>query len=321
MKKRDAFVLLGLFVVLGVSISVGVSLGAEKFPSREIVVVVPFTAGGPQDLGARVATEFLQKELKVPVVVENRPEAGSVKGILDVHKAKPDGYLLLSTLFPRYAQTEIVYNTPYKILEMTYLAAFNQSDQLVVVSSASPYKTFKDLVETSKKKSLNCGLPGMGSLAHLNAMVLKKKVGMNFEVVPFKGGAPNMMALLGGNVDFICVDTLTTMLQKDKVRSLLVTSDKRTPKFPTVPTFKELGYDMPVMASLQGITGPPNLPGEISKILSDGLARAIKNPEFMKKMDSLGPDPIYMPGPEFKSAGTASYNLVDEYKELFVETK
>ena len=321
MKKRNGCMLLGFLVVLGVFMAAGVSLGAEKFPSREIVVVVPFTAGGPQDLGARVATEFIQKELKVPVVVENRPEAGSVKGILDVYKAKPDGYLLLSTLFPRYSQTEIVYNTPYKILEMTYLAAFNQSDQLVVVNSASPYKTFKDLVDASKKKSLNCGLPGMGSLAHLQAMVLKKKVGMDFEIVPFKGGAPNMMALLGGNVDFICIDDLTTSLQKDKVRSLGISSDKRSPKFPTVPTFKELGFDMPVMNSLQGITGPPGLPEEIRKVLSDALERAIKNPEFMKKTEALGPTPVYMAGPEFKAAGTASYKLVEEYKDLFVEKK
>jgi len=321
MKKRNGFVLLGLLVVLGVFMAAGVGSGAEKFPSREIVVVVPFTAGGPQDLGARIATEFFQKEMKVPVIVENRPEAGSVKGILDVYKAKPDGYLLLSTLFPRYAQTEIVYNTPYKILEMTYLAAFNQSDQLVVVNSASPYKTFKDLVDASKKKSLNCGLPGMGSLAHLQAMVLKKKVGMDFEIVPFKGGAPNMMALLGGNVDFICIDDLTTSLQKDKVRSLGISSGKRSPKFPTVPTFKELGFDMPVMNSLQGITGPPNLPEDIRKVLSDAMERAIKNPEFIKKTDTLGPTPVYMAGPEFKAAGTASYKLVDEYKELFVEKK
>ncbi len=321
MKRRNGFVLLSFLAVLSVLMVAGVGLGAEKFPSREIIVVVPFPAGGPQDLPARVVAEFLQKELKVPVVVDCRPEAGSIKGILDVYKAKPDGYLLLSTLFPRYSQTEIVYKTPYKILEMTYLAAFNQQDQLIVVTSASPYKTLKDLIEASKKKFLNCGLPGMGSLAHLNAMVLKKKAGFDFEIVPFKGGAPNMMALLGGNVDFICIDELTTSLQKDKVRGLGISSEKRSPKFPNVPTFKELGLDMPVLSALQGITGPPHLPEEIRKVLSDGLERTIKNPEFMKKIEALGPTPVYMAGPEFKAAGTASYKLVEEYKELFVETK
>ncbi len=321
MKRRNGCMLLGILVVLGVFMAAGVGSGAEKFPSREIVIVVPFTAGGPQDLPARVVTEFLQKELKVPALVEDRPEAGSIKGILDVYKAKPDGYLLLSTLFPRYSQTEIVYNTPYRILEMTYLAAFNQQDQLIIVSSASPYKTLKDLIEAGKKKPLNCGLPGMGSLAHLNAMVLKKKAGFDFEVVPFKGNAPNMMALLGGNVDFACIDELTTLLQKDKVRSLGISSEKRSPKFPNVPTFKELGLDMPVLSAIQGITGPPNLPEQIRKVLSDALERVIKNPEFMKKIEALGPTPIYMTGPAFKAAGEASYKLVEEYKDLFIEKK
>jgi tripartite-type tricarboxylate transporter receptor subunit TctC len=324
MKRLSKFgraVSLSLVVVFSLITAAGIGFGAEKFPSRAVVVVVPFTAGGPQDAGARVLAEYFAKELGVPVLVENHPDAGGVKGVLDVYKAKPDGYLLLSTLFPRTAQTEIVYKTPYKTLEMTYLAAFNQADQLVVVNSDSPYKTFKDLVEASKKKSLNCGLPGLGSLGHLNAMVLKKKLGMDFELVPFKGGAPQMMALLGGHVDFNCTDHLTTAAQGDKVRSLAITSEKRSPKFPNVPTFKELGLDIPVMVSLQGLTAPPGLPEEIRKVLSDALARAIKNPEFMKKMDQLGPAPIYMAGPEFKVAATASYKLVEEYKELFVEAK
>jgi putative tricarboxylic transport membrane protein len=152
-------------------------------------------------------------------------------------------------------------------------------------------------------------------------MVLKKKLGIDFELVPFKGGAPQMMALLGGHVDFNCTDHLTTAAQGDKVRSLAITSEKRSPKFPNVPTFKELGLDIPVMVSLQGLTAPPGLPEEIRKVLSDALARTIKNPEFMKKMDDLGPTPIYMAGPEFKAAAMASYKLVEEYKELFVENQ
>jgi tripartite-type tricarboxylate transporter receptor subunit TctC len=130
-----------------------------------------------------------------------------------------------------------------------------------------------------------------------------------------------MMALLGGNVDVICVEDLTTSLQKEKVRPLGISSPKRSPKFPNVPTFQELGFDVPVMNSLQGITGPPGLPEEIRKVLSDALAKAIKNPELMKKIDALGANPIYMTGPEFSAAATTSYKLVEEYKDLFIETK
>jgi tripartite-type tricarboxylate transporter receptor subunit TctC len=319
MQRKKGFAWLGFLVVLSVLIGAGSCLAAEKFPSREIIIVVPFPAGGPQDFGARVLAEYmnLTKELGVNVLVENRPEAAAVKGILDVYKAKPDGYLLLSTLFPSFAQKEVVYNSPYKILDMTYLAAFNQSDQFVVVNSTSPYKTFKDLVEASKKKSLNCGTSVIGSLSHLTALVVKQKTGINYEIVPFKGSAPNIMALLGDNVDLINVEDLTLSQQGDKVRPLGISSDKRSPKFPSVPTFKELGFNVPVMNSLQGISGPPGLPDEVINTLTSVLNKAIHNPAFIKKINEAGAGPIYMNAAEFKAAAKSAYALIDEYKAVF----
>jgi tripartite-type tricarboxylate transporter receptor subunit TctC len=299
----------------------GVFAAAEKFPSREIIIVVPFSAGGPQDLGARVLTEYLSKELGVSVLVENRPEAGAVKGVLDVYKAKPDGYLLLSTLFPRYAQTEIVYKAPYKILEMSYLAAFNNSDTVLAVSNESPYKSLKELAQASKKKSLNFGMAGMGSLSHLTAAVIQKNVGINCELIPFKGDAAATMALLGGNVDVITIADLTASVHKEKIRALGISSEKRTLGFPDAPTFKEMGFNVPVLSAIQGISGPPALPEAIGKVLSNALAKAINNPELKKKITGLGANPIYMTGPEFKNAALSSYRLVEEYKEIFVESK
>jgi tripartite-type tricarboxylate transporter receptor subunit TctC len=309
----------GFLVVWGLLTMVGIGTAADRFPSREIIIVVPFPAGGPQDFGARVLAEYMNqtKELGVNVLVENRPEAGAVKGIMDVYKAKPDGHLLLSTLFPSFAQKEVVYKSPYKILDMTYLAAFNQSDQFVVVNATSPHKTFKDLVEASKKKSLNCGTSVIGSLSHLTALVVRKKTGINYEIVPFKGSGPNIMALLGDNVDLINVEDLTMSQQGDKVRPLGISSDKRSQKFPNVPTFKELGFDVPVMNSLQGISGPPGLPNDVIKVLTGVLDKAIHNPAFIKKINDAGAGPIYMNATEFKAAAKASYELIDEYKEIF----
>ena len=319
MQRKKRVVLLGSLVILSVLTAVGIGAAADKYPSREIIIVVPFGAGGPQDTGARILAEFMNqtKELGVKVIVENRLEAAAVKGIMDVYKAKPDGYLLLSTLFPSFAQKEIVYDAPYKILDMTYLAAFNQSDQFVVVNATSPYKTFKDLVDASKKKSLNCGTSVIGSLSHLTALVVKKKTGANYEIVPFKGSAPNIMALLGDNVDLINVEDLTLSQQGDKVRPLAISTDKRSPAFPNVPTFKELGFDVPVMSSLQGISGPPGLPGDVVKILTNVLDKAIHNPAFIKKIKDVGAGPIYMNSAEFKAAAKSAYALTDEYKDIF----
>jgi len=324
MKAMKGFrwsVLFSFIVVLILSAYGGISSSAEKFPSREIIIVVPYAAGGVTDLSTRALAEYLKKELGVPVVVENRPEAASVKGIVDVYKAKPDGYMLLANTIARFAQMEVAYKTPYKILDMTYLAAFVGSPMYVVVREDSPYRKLQDLAEASKKKSLNCSITGVGGITHLGAMVLKKKVGVDLEVVPFKGSAPAIMALLGGNVDLTTLDELTVLLHKEKVRILAIFSDKRSEKCPDVRTFKELGYDVPAPNPATGICGPPGLPGEISKILSDGLVKAIKNPEFIAKSEKTGNTPIYLSGPEFRIAAETSYKLMEEYKDILVEKK
>jgi len=310
-----------LLTVLSVLALAGGGSAAEKFPSREIVIVNAYAAGSSTDLAARVLAEYLQKELGVPIIVEDRPEANGVKAVVDVYKAKPDGYLLLNNLIPRNCQMEIVYKTPYKILELTYLPAFQRQDMLLAVNKDSPYKTLKDLVEASKKKPMNCSIGGMGSRSHLVAMLLKKKVGINFEVVPYKGNAQAVTALLGGHVDLTTADDLAVLSQKEKLRLMAIFYDERTPKFPGVPTLKELGYDFPIVYTTEGISGPPGLPDGIAKILSDGLTKAIKNPAFIAKIDQMGPSPVYFSGPEFRKITEASYKVVEEYKDIFLEEK
>jgi tripartite-type tricarboxylate transporter receptor subunit TctC len=312
------FLLVNLFIVTVAG------LAAERFPSREIIMVVQFAPGGSVDLTARVLAEHLKKELGVPVVVENRSEAGGVKGALDVYKARPDGYTLLANLLPRNAQTEIIYKPPYKILEMTSLAGFHKMYQLVAVQKDSPHKTLKNLIDASKKKSLNAAITGMGSGSHLLAMILKRKLGIDLEVVPFKGSAPAITALLGGNADFAPSDVLTAYLHKEKLHPLVVFSEKRLAKFPDVPTIKELGYvnvDAEAAVSIQGISGPPGMPPETRNILSDALARAIKNPELVERVEKMGPNILYLSGPEFHAVAQSSFKLVEEYKDIFQEQK
>jgi tripartite-type tricarboxylate transporter receptor subunit TctC len=297
-----------------------VGMAAEKFPSREITIVVPYPAGGPVDLANRVLAEFLKKELGVPVIVENRVEANGVKGVIDIYRGKPDGYTLLAHNYNRTAYTEVGSPTGYKILELTYLAAFMHQSSHLVVAKDSPCKSFKDLLDASRKKSLNCSILGMGSISHLLSIILKKEVGIDLEAVPFKGSPQAMMALLGGNVDMAIMDDLTLLGQLGKVRPLAIFSTERSKKFPEVPTFKELGHDIPTLATINGISAPPALPEPLRKTLSDALAKAIRNPEFMKKIDSMGPAPIYMTGAEFRGYAESTYKalqrLVNTYKDI-----
>jgi tripartite-type tricarboxylate transporter receptor subunit TctC len=296
------------------------SHSAEKFPSREITIIVNFSAGGPTDLGARFVAQYLQEVLSVPVVIENRPEAAGVKGVVDVFRARPDGYTLLANSLPSTTINEVIHAAPYKILDFTYLGAHIRSSCFVSARRDSPYKTLKDLIEASKKKSLNCSTTGIGSLANYLAVCVKREVISNIEAIPFKGAAPAIMALLGGNVDLTTVEDISVRRQIEKVRPLAIMSNERSSKFPDVPTLKELGYDIPVLSALLGICGPPALPAGVQKILSDALAKAIKNPEFIRKVDELGASPIYI-GPEWRAESEFTYKEVTKNKDIFMEKK
>ncbi len=309
-------ILVSFIAVLSVSILSRDGFSAEKFPLREIVIVVPYSAGGPTDLSFRVLAEYLKKELPVPVVVENRPEAGGVKGVVDVYRARPDGYTLLANIFPGQATMEIVQKAPFKNLDFTFIAAFQKFTSFLAVRKESPYRTVGDLIEASKTKPLSCSVSGAGNRSYMNAVVLKNKLGINLEWVVFKGSAPAVMALLGGHVDLTTMEDLTLLLHKDKVRCLAIFSDERSQNFPDVPTFKELGYSVPILSSIQGLTGPPGLPQEVYKILLNASGKAMKNPELIKKIKEFGPTPVYVPGPEFRAEVESIYKMVEAYKEV-----
>ena len=296
------------------------SASAQKFPTRDITLVVQFAPGGNTDVNARLLAPYLSKELGVPVIVENRASGGGYVAINSVYRANPDGYTLLLNVFPQNAQKEIVFDVPFRILELTYLANYTKTDMFVAVAKDSPYNNLKDLLEASRKKPLNVSVSQLGSAAHLNAMILKRRLGVNLEVIPYPGGAQAMAAMLGGHVDFISSDDITVWLQRESVRPLVAFSDQRSAKFPEVPTLGELGEGT-VSYSLIGIAGPAGMPEDIQKILSAALAKAIQNPELIEKVQKSGGTVKYLPGPDFYNAARSFYKLVTEYKDIFEEKK
>ena len=240
---------------------------------------------------------------------------------MDVFKAKPDGYTLFVNSEFRNALQGVLLDPPYNILDSTYLGAYQGGSLQVAVRKDSPYKTLEDLKEASKKKSLNCSIPSVGGFNHFGAIMLKKIVGVNLEVVPFKSGPQQMVALLGGSVDLTVTDDLLAAQHIEKLRLLAISTENRSKRFPNVPTFKELGYELAAGVTHQGLSGPPGLPEEISKILSDALAKVTKNPEYIDKLDKMGFTVIYMSGPEFRTMAETYGKIAREYKDMFVEKK
>lgn len=315
-KKLIVALLWCLIAELSIFTLVGDSSAAEKFPSREIIIITSVAAGSTTDLSTRVLAECLKKYVGVPVLVENRPEANGIKGVLDVYKAEPDGYTLLATILPRNVQMEIIFKTPYKSLDFTFLPAYFKTDEILAVNKNSPYNTLKALFEASKTRPLNCSIAGMGTLAHLFAQMLIK-AGFHFEVVPYKGGGESVMALVGGHVDLTIADDSVVLRQKERLRLLAHADEERSEKYPDVSSFKELGYDLPNVYAIIGIGAPPRLPEEIRKILSDALTKAIKSPEFISGLGKLGVTHTYKSGPEFLAIAQSYTKVLEEYKYVF----
>ena len=308
-------------LITGAMLFVGASIAAaQSFPSTEITVVVPYQPGGSVDLSARLIAESMQKQFKVPVIVENRSEAGGMTAIGNVYRGKPDGYTLLATNLPAHIQPEVVYKSPFKLLDLTYIGGFVRVDMLLVVKKDAAYQTLKDVVEASKKKSMNASITSMGSLGHLTLLSLKKQAGLQVEGIPFRGNVPATTALAGGNVDISVLDEIIVGLHSDKIRAIASFSETRLPKYPQAPTAKELGYDISGY-SLIGYTAPPGTPESVRRVLADAVAKAVNDAEVSAKAEKLGVTVHYIPGAEFLAAARRFHSVVSESKDLFVEKK
>jgi len=293
------------------------SVLAQKFPNKPITIIVPFAPGGSADIITRVLTAHAHKEFNVPVVVENIAEAAGVKGLSTVYNATPDGYTLISAVLPRHAQPEIVLGAPVKILNYTYIMGFQKDDMLVAVRKESDYKSFEELKNASSKLALSCSIGGMGGTSHLCALILQKELGMRFDIVPFKGNAPSMVALLGGHVDFTLMDDTTLLLHADRIRCFAIFGPERLKKFPGVPTFRELGYKIEVGVNIKGVLGPPNLPQERVQVLEEGFSKTMEKKEVLDQIDKLGGIPYYVSGKELYKFTKAGYDKIVEYRNLF----
>lgn len=252
--------------------------------------IIPWSAGGPTDVGGRLLAGALEKELGVPVQVVNKAGAGSQVGITELAKAKPDGHTVGVTNLPSSI-------TPY--LDPSRGAAYGRKDLLPVanhvwdpetvgVAASSPYKTLKDLVEAAKAKpeGIKAAVTGLQSDNHLALLAFQKAAGIKFSVVTMEGTAQANPALLGGHVDVLFQSSggFAPLVKSGQAR-LLGMMDKQESKFyPGVKTFEAQGYQVNY-ASSRGISVPLGTPEEIVDILSRSIKKAIESEEMQKKMD------------------------------------
>ncbi len=296
--KKSGFVLLAFAAVFVLGLAGGAQ--ADKFPSKPIRYIIPYSAGGGNDVLARAFQRPFEKELGVRVLIENIPAGTTKVATLEAMKAKPDGYTLIHMSDP--AWVAYYYSKTYdtKVWEqLTPVGNLTTEPYGFVEVRAESYKTWGDLVKAAKANpgKLTCGGPGAGGMMELIMNEITKAAGVETKYVPFAGAGPSKTALLGGHIDFrVCQPTeAITMIRAGKTRGLAVSTDKRMAALPDVPTFKELGIGDSVILS-RSIWGPPKLPKDLVEALTRVIERATKDPEFIKvAQDQLLYDVEYRP--------------------------
>jgi tripartite-type tricarboxylate transporter receptor subunit TctC len=297
--------LLAVIFAVAFSFMVSESRCQEKFPSKPVKIIITHGAGGNNDIPTRGMAQHLQKYLGVPVVCENMEGAGGRRAMEYVfNQAKPDGYTMVASVFPSTVILELLYEPKFKMKEFVHVGGYVGGDsRCSFVGEESPFKSFKDLVEEGKKRRLTvAGGGGYGSTSQLQYVYLKEIVKLDVELIPFDSGAEVTSSVLGKHTDFgtQMLSGAIRMHRDGTIRILATHGTKRMPEIPEVPTMKELGYSGCELTTGVGVWAPPGTPKDRAKILSDGVAKASRDPEFVKwagksfiLLDPLGPEEFY----------------------------
>ncbi|XJC73177.1 Bug family tripartite tricarboxylate transporter substrate binding protein [Delftia tsuruhatensis] len=275
---------------------------AQSYPDRPTKLVVPFAPGGATDILGRLLATSLGERLGQPVVVENRPGAGTVVAGALVAKAPPDGYTLLLGASTTLTLNPVIRNPlPYDPLRsFTPLGLVADMGLVLVAHNETPARTLPELVALAKADpdKLSYGSFGTGSSVHFGGEMLKTATGMRMVHVPFNGSSPSLTALMGGQVQ-VAVDTVvatTPLIKAGKIRPIAALGPQRLPLLPQVPTVAESGYPGFAMDTWFAFLAPAGLPAPIQKKLEKALADTMAEPAMKKKLVDIGLSPAWGPG-------------------------
>ena len=273
---------------------------ATDYPTRPIKMVVPYAAGGPTDLLGRLVADYLSKDLKQTVIVENKAGAQGAIGAEAVARAEPDGYTLFTTAASIFVLNPLLYKKlaydPEKDFRM--LAIVTDGPLVMEVHPSVPAKTVAEFVAYAKQNpgKLNFGSAGTGGTVHLAGEMFKQITGVEMTHVPYKGAGPALTDLLAGNIQ-VMFDTQSTALPPIKAgstRALGVSTEQRSPDLPDVPTIAESGYPDYRVNVWYGIAAPAKVPDEIASKLSASLDRALNDDVFRAQLEKIG-FPVFRP--------------------------
>ncbi len=276
---------------------------AQTYPSRTVKMIVPFGAGGPADVYARVLAQYLGEETKQSFVVEDRPGAGSVIGTDAVAKSAPDGYTLLVMSNTHTTNELLLPNKPYQLMrDFVPVATINYSDLLMVVHPSVPAKSVKEFIELAKKEpgKLNYASSGPGTPYHMAGELFKAMSHTDIVHVPHKASGDARNSTIAGTVQmmFDAVTTMSALAKGGQVRALATTGDKRNPLTPDLPTVAETvpGYEATIWI---GVMAPKGTPKEVITFLNTAINKVINRPDVKEAWLKQGAIPLVKTPEEF----------------------
>ena len=301
MKKALASIVLGL-----------ASVAAFAWPTKTVTIIVPFPPGGSTDMIARIISAQLGEKIGGTVVVDNKGGATGTIGTAQVARSAPDGYTLLVSSLGPYVIAPHLIKVQYDALkDLDPITVAVRAPNVLVVPAASPHKSLADVLAYLKANpgKMSFATSGSGSSDHLTAELFWQQTGTSGLHVPYKGGGPVMADLLGNQVDssFMNINTALPQIRAGKLRALVITSAKRSPLLPDVPTLDERGIKDADVYSWQAVAGPHGLPADLKSRLQRDIAVILNEPSTKTKLEELGFELVLNTPEEFGKYEAAEY--------------
>lgn len=279
------------------AVMVAASASAQNYPTRPVTMVIPFAAGGPTDVVGRLIAQSMSKTLGQQVIVENTVGAGGTIAAARVARATPDGYTMLLHHIGQSTAPSLYRKLPYDALTAFETVGLVTDVPMTVVAKGNfPAKDFNELVQYVKanKDKVNLANAGTGSASHLCGLLFQEAIGVEVATIPYKGTAPAMNDLLGGQVDVMCDQTTntTSYIKSGKIKAYAVTTPKRLAVLPDLPTTREAGLPALDVAVWHGLYAPKGTPRDVVVKVNNALKVALKDPMVIERFAGLGTEPV-----------------------------
>jgi tripartite-type tricarboxylate transporter receptor subunit TctC len=270
-------------------------VAAQSWPAKPIRLVVPFSAGGANDLMARAAAEGASKTMGQPIVIENKPGAGATLGADIVAKSAPDGYTFLVSAAGVISNSMIRKNLPYKDSDLVPVNMIGLAPSVILVPADAPYKDLKDFIAASKTGAgFHWATAGTGSTPHFVEGMLETKYGAKLDVVPYKSGSESITALIGKQVEATSEASIVALgfIKNGKLKALANTWTTRISAYPQLPTAAEQGFPEVRIAHWAGVHAPRGTPETVLDKMSAAIDAAMKTPAIADKLKGQGIEPV-----------------------------